>query len=746
MAAHGQTLYSVSEKAGAGEAIALSGEGLANASRVQIVPILEGREGAAMAADVAYVDQNQIVAKMPQAAGVGMYRVAVTTPDGTSNSLYMNRPRVQWLDSATAAVGESVRIVGRNLNPFPAYTPKVRLQSTRTGAYLNAKLTAYDDEQIRFETPAGVVSGQIYKVFVDNGLPGALSEINTGYTLTMSNGHADPFALGTTWADDFSSIAANVYDAKSDPRLSQLAKGDGKVDDTAAVQAAILTAYKAGGGTVYLPAGTYRLDAGGYASLTLYPKVVLKGAGMGKTVVQIGYKYTKTVAPAGGYWMQMKDPGQNGLKDMTVRNLNANATANRILRQGAINGGNNRMFLADVDFQMGNGDTIYLTYITQALIARCKFVSTCAYREPLTLANCNFLKVQDSLIDYRSGRISMAFGDRNIFERNTLRLDNGNSDPKDETGGLEFSISRRLLVCDNTIEGYNGTRRKDANDGEMIMTQNTFTAEYGDAGTVASANFMKLSPAGKKWPSGSWLSAKHTDTLRTAVAIVEGKGKGQWRWVAGHNATSLTVDTPWTTVPDGTSEYVVTSVSSFQHTYLRNRIENGRVGIQIYAGALDTLVDSNTLVNTGIMGLRADARYTTFNGAPMTRQFIAWNNQIRNNTLQNTTGYWSAAISAYSISGGGAGYGTSLLNTEIRNNVITGNYTVSSGPVGIYDGIEVAAINAKNANADQPNAGTILSGNLVSGSLNPYRLDSAIAALLDGALTTLRDPALLVRQ
>ncbi|MET9909698.1 glycosyl hydrolase family 28-related protein [Streptomyces sp. NPDC006476] len=51
------------------------------------------------------------------------------------------------------------------------------------------------------------------------------------------------------------------------------AKGDGTTDDTAAIQACIDAAAAAGGGTVYLPYGTYRISN----SLTLKSKVTLRG-------------------------------------------------------------------------------------------------------------------------------------------------------------------------------------------------------------------------------------------------------------------------------------------------------------------------------------------------------------------------------------------------------------------------------------------------------------------------------------
>ncbi|GAB3468360.1 glycosyl hydrolase family 28-related protein [Azotobacter salinestris] len=68
------------------------------------------------------------------------------------------------------------------------------------------------------------------------------------------------------------------------------ALGDGVSDDRAAIQAAIDAAHAAGGGTVYLPAGEYRVSGGEQGvdgALMMKSNVYLAGAGMGETVVKL---------------------------------------------------------------------------------------------------------------------------------------------------------------------------------------------------------------------------------------------------------------------------------------------------------------------------------------------------------------------------------------------------------------------------------------------------------------------------
>lgn len=68
------------------------------------------------------------------------------------------------------------------------------------------------------------------------------------------------------------------------------AVGDGHTSDTAAIQAAIDAAAKAGGGDVYIPAGTWTLTPAGKpadGALMLKSNVFIKGEGMGATVLKL---------------------------------------------------------------------------------------------------------------------------------------------------------------------------------------------------------------------------------------------------------------------------------------------------------------------------------------------------------------------------------------------------------------------------------------------------------------------------
>lgn len=86
-------------------------------------------------------------------------------------------------------------------------------------------------------------------------------------------------ATGTTQARSFANRFADVVNARDFGAV-----GDNTADDTAAIQAAINNA-SVFGGTVFLPAGAYKVGAAG---LTGYSNVLVRGAGIEGTIVNIG--------------------------------------------------------------------------------------------------------------------------------------------------------------------------------------------------------------------------------------------------------------------------------------------------------------------------------------------------------------------------------------------------------------------------------------------------------------------------
>jgi hypothetical protein len=104
---------------------------------------------------------------------------------------------------------------------------------------------------------------------------------STNFSVTVSNSLWNPSVLGVSWAGDFTSIAVNEINVKTEPRLSVRAVGDGVTDDTSAIRAAIQLASSSGGGVVYFPASDYKIIVSSGPStgnpLIVPSRIILRG-------------------------------------------------------------------------------------------------------------------------------------------------------------------------------------------------------------------------------------------------------------------------------------------------------------------------------------------------------------------------------------------------------------------------------------------------------------------------------------
>jgi hypothetical protein len=68
-----------------------------------------------------------------------------------------------------------------------------------------------------------------------------------------------------------------------------------------------------------------------------------------------------------------------------------------------------------------------------------------------------------------------------------------------------------------------------------------------DSGNVTSATSTTITDSSKDWGTNQWVNAY--------IEIVDGTGKGQIRKISANTSNTITIDSPWTVVPDSTSKY-----------------------------------------------------------------------------------------------------------------------------------------------------------------------------------------------
>jgi len=729
-----QTLLNVTERAQPGELISLNGSGFDGSAKLYGHYI---SDAGVAAADVQFQilgsTSKSILAQVPSNMGGRLWQVYVKTSGGTSNSLYVNRARAMMLDTTDAAPNMSIRIFGRNMNApgTVSASPSVRLVNGSTS--LNCTVTQSSAYYLTFRVPSTVRAGTTYQVFVKNGPGGSAGEVQVPQDVVGLSNARDTFNLGIPWAGQFR-WASNVYNAKTDSRLLLKAVGDGVADDSQAIRAALSTIKAAGGGVLYLPTGSYRLDDGGHG-IEVPSNVIVKGDGPGKTIWQFGYRYSASSPATGNEGCPVGfDVGDlAGIMNLTIQNMNTGAVANpTISRHWYTHPHAHRFFFSNVDMQLGNGRAPYMEGTLKGVMQDCNVTKTntddSVWSGPLMLINADQWTLRRNTFNYRVTRMYIEWCSHVVFEGNTVNRDNNYSGLV-ESGGIESSYSTQLVIMGNTVQGV-GPMNTSTADGEMIMNQKSTIQDVSDVGNVTSATSTTLTNSARNWPAV--LTAPNYPTGRSVVAIIAGKGQGQWRAVSSNSRNTLTVASPWTITPDSTSVYALSTFSCYQQYVLNNTVNNSSYGIQFYDGAVDGVIDSNRVNNAASIFLRCQDSSWTPNSSTR-RHNIGWAVTITNNTVTNTDGNHMAQVCVGAVIEGAVSYGNLVMNVDCRGNNVQSqnpvNYPYVLGsteglwntvvfeddPIGHSDpGANVGTIwqgNSSNLNNFFNDVGTSLTGN-----------------------------------
>jgi hypothetical protein len=170
------------------------------------------------------------------------------------------------------------------------WTGKKNPRSTGTRIYIDAVDVSAVQKRATTSTtqaPATTTTAAVASAARKAAAPATTTTTVRATTTTTT---AAPAATSTTAPKPTTSTTAVPQPAVYDVRQYG-AKGDGVADDAKAIQSAVEAARAAGGGTVYLPAGTYRLFTGRTldpdlgANIELYDNITVKGAGPASTTV-----------------------------------------------------------------------------------------------------------------------------------------------------------------------------------------------------------------------------------------------------------------------------------------------------------------------------------------------------------------------------------------------------------------------------------------------------------------------------
>lgn len=645
-------IFTASPSARPGDAISLQGEFGAGAKAY-----LSVNGGPATSLAVLTQSAGHCTVQVPAGTALGLYQVWVEDQGQRSPAVYVNRAWGQHFDSPDVNAGGTVRLYGRNLS-LPGATPTARFVDMATGASQAATidLARSGPFVLTLTGPAGLAAGATYRVLVSNGYGGA--ETEAGQRLTGIAAGPDPFRLGVPWGSKFT-FSANVYNVRTDSRLTLKATGDGQADDRPALQAAIDRASADGGGVVYLPAGTYKLGSGG---LNLAARVVVQGAGRGSSVLTFGHG-----TPRGGQGIAWNNAPLAGLADLTYRNVNEGGRWQTNL--GAY-GSSHEIFMVRTQLELSSGGGIYWEQRQKALLQDCQITQTYDPDNrnggPLTANGTSFLVFRRNTQTGSTQYGATAAHDW-VLEDNAFRRDAAVYVPG---RNLTLNFCQNIAILGNSFEVINGPDKTD-NDGETILTEGGGDQRFNDAGTVTGASATTLRDTGKNW--SGLLTTTRFPGIRPVVAIVSGPGLGQWREVTAATANELTLDRPWDVVPTTASHYTLVKWSAANWLIANNSFAGHGRGILFYeASTRDVAVHNNRFRNSGGIWLRSGQNLT----GGEARFDIVRNVQITDNYLVNTTTFGNqqaahilvepALFQAQSL------FGTLVLGAEVRGNSIQG--------------------------------------------------------------------------
>ena len=143
----------------------------------------------------------------------------------------------------------------------------------------------------------------------------------------------------------------------------------------------------------------------------------------------------------------------------------------------------------------------------------------------------------------------------------------------------------------------------------VFIRRNSFTLEHGgdresitsDAGgEVYHGRIAAGDASGVTLPKG--VVEKRRPWLReqmkgAAVYVVDGKGQGQWRAIAGFEGPRIVTDRPWDVVPDNSST-IATPYLLRQWLILDNDFSDTGVAVQIYGASLEHIIAGNRSART----------------------------------------------------------------------------------------------------------------------------------------------------
>jgi len=725
------TIFHYTQTANPGDVIGLQGDSFGNSPQVWMLHVT-GTENSLVpqvqltiltsTGSLAVTNSNSYVsALIPANETPGLYAIWVSSDSGATfgQPTYINQARA-WgandLCGTQVDPGRAFRLFGRNLY-FSGATPAVRFVSGTTSLTAAVTGSGSDAYSLNVTAPAGLISGTTYTVFVRNGFGSAFGE-TAGVTLTGRAGGSDPFGLYVPWGANYT-FSGNVYNVQTDPRLTLKAAGDGVTNDAPAIQAAVNAANAAGGGVVYMPAGTYKISGSSGNLITLRSNVVLEGAGMDVSVLS-----ASDTAGNGYRNLYASNVTNVGLMNLTLYNTTTGWVYSTDLESCT------NVFMIGTKLQTETDKNCFWNTNYNVLIRGSTIIALQADgqipAEPLRILGNTDQIFKNNTVNWYFGRVNLDDAVRSLIEDNHFTRSVVTGTTRAETGGLSVANCHSLVVLSNTFDKSGTGPLVMDNDGETILCQGGGNAAR-DLGTATGATSTTLTDSTKDWVKDYSIPDPGRAGEMYYVTIVGGPGLGQFRQIVSNSANTLTVDSPWAIIPTNASKYSIEQHQMQQALIQGNILSQNPKGIMLYVvSAQDVTVANNTLTDNGGISFFADYRPAD---VPPTDNVqldcVATGNSVTKDVSWYPTvpTFTDAAIFAEAgITAGYTDFGTRMIGMEFRDNSLTA--MTPNEATGLY-GDGFASIRAPSVDGTtEANIGTIFQGNTAVSCSNAFHLST----------------------
>ncbi len=559
----------------AGESVVVRGDGFGKRALVEASFSEKGKTTDWKSLDVLQQTSTTLKFALPAKIGDGIVRFRISDGIDASAPSILNAPKVWWMqgdETEMATPGGWLRVFGLNLELRPG--AQISLRSADSDITLTPD--AIDEFALRVSLPADLKPGD-YSVDFQNGLADPAAQTSAG---KIRIAHKKPTPERIFDVTKYGAVPAEPgYLQYTTAMLA-----DGQEDSTEAIQKALDDAGQAGGGIVQFPRGIFVLSKG----VTIPMNVTVRGAGSGLTTLSYVddllprvertkklYWGAKQVEPIKGVEFEphpylMRGEGHFTVEDLAIYAINHHAGIQSELPTNSPNAGHVtiRRVLMRLDRFINNDKTDrHYSDAEEVFLKRWRDKRRTGAIDVggpnIQITDCDiYSSLQVLMLNGSSGYIARnkfsavprhwtVFGRRTqkvIFEYNDCS-DGGVSlnsvhdmVSNDGKTRIQSMYSREIYIARNAMkDSYRGDRDGGFNsDFHAPVGIYTGTVEKCDDTTLVLPKETEDPEFATKW-------------LGAVVVVLDGKGAGQYRTLAGGSGTTLLVDKAWDVPLDSTS-------------------------------------------------------------------------------------------------------------------------------------------------------------------------------------------------